>query len=91
MLAPLTRAALGFLLHHRVRGRAIAPGAAMCEMALAAGQVRRFHRADVNRCVDRHMHAVDGEMLHVMHGKVNGVARDVCLPCVWRTHSCCKA
>jgi hypothetical protein len=50
MLAPLTRAALGFLLHHRVRGRAIAPGAAMCEMALAAGQVRRFHRADVNRC-----------------------------------------
>jgi hypothetical protein len=41
MLAPLTRAALGFLLHHRVRGRAIAPGAAMCEMALAAGQVRR--------------------------------------------------
>ena len=40
MLAPSGRAALGFLWHHRMRGRALMPGAAMCEMAAAACQVR---------------------------------------------------
>ena len=40
MLAPSGRAALGFLWHHRVRGRALVPGTAMCEMAAAGCQVR---------------------------------------------------
>ena len=39
LLEPCGRAALGFLWHHRVRGRALMPGTAMCEMAAAACQV----------------------------------------------------
>jgi acyl transferase domain-containing protein len=38
--AQLERPALGFLWDHTVQGRTILPGAAMCEMAVAAGKVR---------------------------------------------------
>ena len=40
--AQLGRPALGFLWDHTVQGRTILPGAAMCEMAVAAGKVRTF-------------------------------------------------
>lgn len=43
--AALNRPALSYLWDHRVQGRAILPGAAMFEMAVAAGKVSPSYMA----------------------------------------------